>query len=422
MLPRLPTLQAGAMGPDYLIEPAEYDVTKKTVRDISVRGKRALVRVDFNVPLDNGEVADDTRLRAALPTIQYLLEQGAAVILMSHLGRPKGKVQDELRLDPVARRLAQLLGRDVRKLDDCVGPEVARAAKSLEPGQVLLLENLRFHPQEEENDPDFASELASLADVYVDDAFGTAHRAHASTVGVAAHLPAVAGFLMERELEVLGGLLAHPAHPFVAILGGAKVSSKIGIIRSLLTKVDLLLVGGGMANTFLKAQGHDVGESLAEDDRLAMARELLDQAGEKVVLPVDVVVADAFADDAHVRTVGVDQVPAGWRILDIGPRTVGLFEEKLASAATVVWNGPMGVFEFPRFAAGTIALANSLAGTKATTVVGGGDSIAALQQAGLADKMTHVSTGGGASLEFLEGKTLPGVAALQDKNEAKAGD
>jgi phosphoglycerate kinase len=410
------------MGPGCLTRPAGYDVTKKTVRDISVRGKRALVRVDFNVPLDSGEVADDTRLRAALPTIQYLLEQGAAVILMSHLGRPKGKVEDGLRLDPVARRLAQLLGRDVRKLDDCVGPEVARAAKSLEPGQVLLLENLRFHPQEVENDPDFARELASLADVYVDDAFGTAHRAHASTVGVAAHLPAVAGLLMERELEVLGGLLAHPARPFVAILGGAKVSSKIGIIRSLLTKVDLLLVGGGMANTFLKAQGHEVGESLAEDDRLVTARELLHQAGEKLVLPVDVVVADAFADDAHVRTVGVDGVPAGWRILDIGPRTVGLFEEKLASAATVVWNGPMGVFEFPRFAAGTIALANSLARTKATTVVGGGDSIAALQQAGLADKMTHVSTGGGASLEFLEGKTLPGVAALQDKNEAKAGD
>jgi phosphoglycerate kinase len=410
------------MEPDYLTRPAEYEVTKKTVRDIPLRGKRVLVRVDFNVPLDHGEVADDTRLRAAMPTIQYLLEQGAAVILMSHLGRPKGKVQDELRLDPVARRLSKLLGRDVHKLDDCVGPEVAQAAKSLQPGHILLLENLRFHPQEEENDPGFARELASLAEVYVDDAFGTAHRAHASTVGVAAYLPAVAGLLMERELEVLGGLLAHPARPFVAILGGAKVSSKIGVVRSLLTKVDLLLVGGGMANTFLKAQGHAVGESLAEDDRLAMAREILHQAGEKLVLPVDVVVADAFANDARVQTVGVDQVPAGWRILDIGPRTVGLFQEKLASAATVVWNGPMGVFEFPKFAAGTIALANSLARTKATTVVGGGDSIAALRQAGLADKMTHVSTGGGASLELLEGKTLPGVAALQDKNEVKAGD
>jgi len=397
-------------------------VAKKTVRDIAVKGKRVLVRVDFNVPLENGKVADDTRIRAALPTIRYLLEQGAAVILMSHLGRPKGKVQDELRLDPVARRLSQLLGRDVGKLDDCVGPEVLRAAKSLEPGQVLLLENLRFHPEEEQNDPDFARQLASLADVYVNDAFGTAHRAHASTAGVAAHLPAVAGLLLERELEVLGTVLAHPARPFVAILGGAKVSSKIGVIRSLLTKVDLLLVGGGMANTFLKAQGHDVGESLAEDDRLVMAREILEQAGEKLVLPVDVVVADAFADDANVQIVGVDQVPAGWRILDIGPRTVSLFDEKLASAATVVWNGPMGVFEFPRFAAGTIALASSLASSEATTIVGGGDSIAALQQAGLADKMTHVSTGGGASLEFLEGNVLPGVAALQDKSEASEGD
>jgi phosphoglycerate kinase len=397
-------------------------VAKKTVKDIAVKGKRALVRVDFNVPLENGEVADDTRIRAALPTIQYLLEQGAAVILMSHLGRPKGKVQDELRLDPVARRLSQVLGRDVDKLDDCVGSEVLNATKSLEPGRVLLLENLRFHPEEEENDPDFARQLASLADVYVNDAFGTAHRAHASTTGVAAYLPAVAGLLLERELEVLGSALAHPARPFVAILGGAKVSSKIGVIRSLLNKVDLLLVGGGMANTFFKAQGHDVGESLAEDDRLTTAREILEQAGEKLVLPVDVVVADAFAADANVQTVGVDQVPAGWRILDIGPRTVSLFEEKLASAATVVWNGPMGVFEFPRFAAGTIALATSLAGTEATTIVGGGDSVAALQQAGLADKMTHVSTGGGASLEFLEGKTLPGVAALQDKSEARQGD
>jgi phosphoglycerate kinase len=397
-------------------------VAKKTVKDIAVKGKRALVRVDFNVPLENGEVADDTRIRAALPTIQYLLEQGAAVILMSHLGRPKGKVQDELRLDPVARRLSQVLGRDVDKLDDCVGPEVLNATKSLEPGRVLLLENLRFHPEEEENDPDFARQLASLADVYVNDAFGTAHRAHASTTGVAAYLPAVAGLLLERELEVLGSALAHPARPFVAILGGAKVSSKIRVIRSLLNKVDLLLVGGGMANTFFKAQGHDVGESLAEDDRLTTAREILEQAGEKLVLPVDVVVADAFAADANVQTVGVDQVPAGWRILDIGPRTVSLFEEKLASAATVVWNGPMGVFEFPRFAAGTIALATSLAGTEATTIVGGGDSVAALQQAGLADKMTHVSTGGGASLEFLEGKTLPGVAALQDKSEARQGD
>jgi phosphoglycerate kinase len=391
-------------------------VAKKTVEDVSVQGKRVLVRVDFNVPLDNGEVTDDTRIRAALLTIRYLLEQGAAVILMSHLGRPKGEVHDDLRMDPVARRLSELLGLEVAKLDDCVGPEVEKAAKGLKPGQVLLLENLRFHPEEEANDQGFAQKLASLADIYVNDAFGTAHRSHASTVGVANYLPAVAGFLMERELKMLGQILADPARPFVAILGGAKISGKIGVIRSLLSKVDLLLVGGGMANTFLKAQGHEVGASLVENDSLGVASAILEEGGDKLVLPVDVVVADAFSEDANARTVGIDQVPSDWRILDIGPRTVGLFEERLSSAATVVWNGPMGVFEFPRFAAGTVALATSLAGTHATTIVGGGDSVAALQQAGLAEKITHVSTGGGASLEFLEGKTLPGVAALEDKS------
>jgi len=392
-------------------------VAKKTVRDISVKGKRVLVRVDFNVPLKNGEVADDTRIRAVLPTIQYLLEQGSAVVLMSHLGRPKGLVQEDLRLDPVGRRLSELLGQEVVKVDDCVGPEVERATKSLQPGQVLLLENLRFHPEEEENDQGFARQLASLADVYVNDAFGTAHRAHASTTGVTEYLPSVAGLLMERELQMLGDALANPTQPFVAVLGGAKVSDKIGVIRNLLSKVDLLLVGGGMANTFLKAQGHQVGESLVEDDSLALAKDILAQAGGKLVLPVDVVVADAFAEDADTQTVGVEQVPPGWRILDIGPRTVGLFEDRLRSAGTVVWNGPMGVFEFPRFAAGTMALASSLASAPATTIVGGGDSIAALQQAGLAEKMTHVSTGGGASLEFLEGKVLPGVEALEDRTE-----
>jgi phosphoglycerate kinase len=391
-------------------------VDKKTVRDVPIKGKRVLVRVDFNVPLENGQVADDTRIRAALPTIRYLLEQGAAVILMSHLGRPKGQVRDELRMDPVGRRLSDLLGRDVTKLDDCIGPEVESAAAGLEPGQILLLENLRFHPEEEANDAAFARKLASLADVYVNDAFGTAHRAHASTAGVAEYLPAVAGFLMERELEMLGQALTKPARPFVAILGGAKVSGKIGVIRSLLSKVDLLLLGGGMANTFLKALGHEVGESLVEDDSLDVAREIVRDAGDRLLLPVDVVVADAFSEDANTQTVGVEEVPPRWRILDIGPRTVALFEERLSSAATVVWNGPMGVFEFPRFAAGTIALASSLARIQAVTIVGGGDSAAALQQAGLADKMTHVSTGGGASLEFLEGKTLPGVAALQDKS------
>jgi len=390
-------------------------VTKKTVRDIPVEGKRVLVRVDFNVPLENGQVADDTRLRAALPTIRYLLEHGAAVILMSHLGRPKGKISEELRLDPVARRLEELLGQEVIKLDDCVGAEVEQAAQAMTPGQILLLENLRFHPQEEDNDPTFAKRLASLGDVYVNDAFGTAHRAHASTVGVTRYLPSVAGFLMERELQMLGTALKEPARPFVAILGGAKVSDKIGVIRSLLTRVDLLLLGGGMANTFLLAKGYEVGESLVEEESVPVAMEILEQAGGKLVLPVDVVVADAFSENANARTVGVKEVPPGWRILDIGPRTVGLFEAKLSGAGTVLWNGPMGVFEFPRFAAGTVALASSLAKSKATTIVGGGDSAAALEQAGLADRMTHVSTGGGASLEFLEGKPLPGVAALEDK-------
>ena len=396
-------------------------MAKKTVSDISVKGKRVLVRVDLNVPLENGEVVDDTRIRAVLPTIRYLLDREAAVILISHLGRPKGLVQEDLRLDPVGRRLSELLGQEVVKVDDCVGPEVGRATKSLQPGQVLLLENLRFHPEEEENDQGFARQLASLADVYVNDAFGTAHRAHASTTGVTEYLPSVAGLLMERELQMLGDALANPTRPFVAVLGGAKVSDKIGVIRNLLSKVDLLLVGGGMANTFLKAQGHQVGESLVEDDSLALAKDILAQAGAKLVLPVDVVVADAFAEDANTQTVGVEQVPPGWRILDIGPRTVGLFEDRLRSAGTVVWNGPMGVFEFPRFAAGTIALASSLASAPATTIVGGGDSIAALQQAGLAEKMTHVSTGGGASLEFLEGRVLPGVEALEDRTEDASG-
>lgn len=388
---------------------------KKTIRDIEVAGKRVLVRVDFNVPLAEGRVTDDTRIRAALPTINYLLERGAKVILMSHLGRPKGKVVDELRLNPVADRLAELLGKPVRKLDDCIGPEVEAQVAQMQPGEVILLENVRFHPEDEANDPGFAQRLASLGDIFVNDAFGAAHRAHASTVGVAKHLPSVAGFLMEKELTFLGQALTAPAHPFVAILGGAKISDKIGVIENLLTKVDALLIGGGMANTFLKAQGYEIGQSLVEDESLDVAREMLERAGEKLALPVDVVIADRFDAAAKSNVVPVDQVPKDWRILDIGPKTVELFRRKLAGAKTVVWNGPMGVFEFPRFAAGTEAIARILAESGATTIIGGGDSVAAVEQAGLADRMTHISTGGGASLEFLEGKELPGVAALLER-------
>ncbi len=388
---------------------------KKTVRDVEVEGKRVLVRVDFNVPLTEGRVADDTRIRAALPTINYLLQHGAKVILMSHLGRPKGKVVDELRLDPVAERLSELVDRPVRKLDDCVGPEVEAAVARMQPGDVFLLENTRFHPEEKSNAPAFAEKLASLADVFVNDAFGAAHRAHASVVGVAEYLPSVAGFLMEKEIAFLGQALAAPEHPFVAILGGAKISSKIGVIDNLLTRVDGLLIGGGMANTFLKAQGHEIGQSLVEDDSLDVAREMLERAGERLVLPVDVVIADRFDAEADSKVMPVDQVPDDWLILDIGPETVELFKRKLAGARTVVWNGPLGVFEFPRFAEGTFAIARFLADLEATTIIGGGDVVAAVGQAGVADRIDHVSTGGGASLEFLEGKPLPGIAALEDK-------
>ncbi|MEJ2554996.1 MAG: phosphoglycerate kinase [Anaerolineae bacterium] len=391
-------------------------MNKKTIRDVDVKGKRVLVRVDFNVPLKDGDVADDRRIRAALPTIQYLLDHEAAVVLMSHLGRPKGEPMPELRMDPVAKRLSELLGRSVTKLDDCVGVQVENAVNAMKPGDVILLENTRFKPGETKNDALLAEGLAHLGEIFVNDAFGTAHRAHASTEGVAHHLPAVAGFLMEKELTYLGRALADPERPFLAILGGAKISDKIGVVQNLLPQVDSLLIGGGMANTFFKAQGLNAGDSLVEDNALDTARDLLGSAGDKLVLPVDCVIADRFDAEAEAKTVPVDQVSDGWRILDIGPATVAHFSNRLAAAKTVVWNGPMGVFEFPRFAGGTFAIARALAGLEdATTIIGGGDSAAAVEQSGLADKMSHISTGGGASLEFLEGKDLPGVAALLDK-------
>ena len=391
-------------------------MSKKTIQHIDVAGKRVLVRVDFNVPLENSTVGDDTRIRAALPTIRYLLEHDAQPILCSHLGRPKGKPEGKYSLTPVAERLRQLLSRPVQMAPDCIGPVVEGMSKNIPRGGVLLLENLRFHAEEEANDAEFAQALASLADVYVNDAFGSAHRAHASTAGVTAYLPAVTGFLMERELAFLGQALAAPARPFVAVLGGAKVSDKMGVIHNLLGKVDSLLIGGGMANTFLKAQGKAVGESLVENDKLEEARTLLREGGSKLILPVDVVVADRLDAKAEKGTVGVDAVSTGWRILDIGPETTKRFIQLLRTAQTVVWNGPMGVFELEPFSAGTFAIARVLAELSgAITIIGGGDSAAAVEQAGVAQRMTHISTGGGASLEFLEGKELPGVAALQDQ-------
>jgi phosphoglycerate kinase len=388
---------------------------KKTIRDIDVKGKRVLVRVDFNVPVKEGVVGDDTRIRAALPTINYLLENGAALILCSHLGRPKGEVKPEFSLRPVAEYLGKLLGKPVAFAEDCIGPKADEAAKALKPGDVLVLENTRFHAGETKNDPEIAKQLASLADVYVNDAFGSAHRAHSSTEGVAQFLPAVAGFLLEKEIKYLGQAVANPEKPFVAILGGAKISDKIGVIKNLLTKADSILIGGGMANTFFKAEGYPVGDSLVEDEALDTAKEILEQAGKKFRLPVDVVIADKFEADAAYKTMATGPIPDGWRILDIGPETVAHFSKIIGDAKTVVWNGPMGVFEFPAFAKGTFAIAQAAAESDAVTIVGGGESVAAVKQSGLADKITHISTGGGASLEMLEGLTLPGVAALQDK-------
>ena len=389
--------------------------SKKTVRDIDLKGKRVLVRVDFNVPTKEGKVKDDTRIRAALPTIEYLLEQGASVILFSHLGRPKGGPDPKYSMKPVADYLAGLVKAPVKFAEEAAGPKAKEAAEGLQPGEILVLENTRFYPGEEKNDPALAEQFAQLAEVYVMDAFGSAHRAHSSTEGVTKHLPAVAGFLMEKEIQYLGQAITDPARPFVAILGGAKISDKIGVIKNLLTKADSILIGGGMANTFFKAQGYPMGDSLVENEVLELARELLESGGTKIRLPVDLVIANNVEADAEIKVVPVGPLPDGWKALDIGPETVANFGKVVKESSTVVWNGPMGMFEDARFAEGTFGVARALADSKATTIVGGGDSAAAIQQSGLADKITHISTGGGASLEMLEGITLPGVAALQDK-------
>ena len=393
---------------------------KKTVKDVDVRSKRVLVRVDYNVPLDaNGNVSDDKRITASLPTINYLLEQGARIILCSHLGRPKGEVKKEFSLAPVAKRLKGLLPNvNIYFASDCIGEEAQQKAAALKDGEILLLENLRFHKEEEKNDPEFAKKLASLAEIYVSDAFGTVHRAHASTAGVAAYLPAVAGFLIGKELSIMGGALENPERPFVAILGGAKVADKIGVITNLLNKCDTLLIGGGMAYTFFKAMGYEIGDSLLDAESIDLAKQLMETAkekGVKLLLPVDTVVAKAFAADAEHMTVAANAIPAGWQGLDIGEKTRELFAAEIKNAKTVIWNGPMGVFEFPAFAKGTEAVAKACAECGGTTIIGGGDSASAVKKLGYADKMTHISTGGGASLEFLEGKVLPGVAALNDK-------
>ena len=388
---------------------------KKTIKDIDVKGKRVLVRVDFNVPVKDGKVTDDTRITAALPTLQYLLDHGASLVLCSHFGRPKKGPEPIYSLKPVAEHLSKLIGKPVAFAEDCVGPVAEKAAKSLKPGDILVLENTRFHEGETKNDPAMAKQLAALADIYVNDAFGSAHRAHASTEGVAHLLPAVAGFLMEKEIKYLGQAIANPERPFIAILGGAKISDKIGVIRNLLVKADNVLIGGGMANTFFKAQGYDVGDSLVDEEAVETAKQLLSEGSNKLRLPIDVVIAQAIDNDAETKVVAPSEVPPSWKILDVGPKTVAAYGELIAKAKTVVWNGPMGVFETPKFATGTFGIAKAVADSQATSIVGGGDSVAAIQQSGLADKITHISTGGGASLEMLEGIILPGLAALQDK-------
>ena len=392
-------------------------MNKKTVKDVDLKGKRVIMRVDFNVPMKDGQVSDDKRIKASLPTIQYVLDQGASLVLMSHLGRPKGAgFEAEFSLKPASEALAKLLGKPVQMAPDCVGAEVEALAKALKPGEVLLLENVRFHKEEEKNDPAFAKQLAKLGEVYVCDAFGSAHRAHASVEGIAHQLPvAVAGFLMEQELEYLGRATSNPEHPYVAILGGAKISDKILVVENLLKQCDKLIIGGGMANTFLTAKGYNMADSLVEAGSIDLAKGLLAKSGDKLLLPVDAVIADKFDAEANSQVVDVDKIPAGWRMMDVGPKSLEKFGEVLKSAKLVVWNGPVGVFEMPKFAEGTFAIAKLLATCGATTVIGGGDSASAVKKAGVAKQMTHVSTGGGASLEFLEGKELPGVAALNDK-------
>lgn len=396
-------------------------LNKQSVRDIAVNGKRVFCRVDFNVPLEDGRITDDTRIRAAIPTIQYLTERGAKVILASHLGRPKGKVVDELRLTPVAERLSQLLGDKVQKTDEAVGAAVEATVAELQDGDVLLLENVRFYPGEEQNDDSLAQAFAKLADVYVNDAFGAAHRAHASTTGIAQYLPAVAGLLMEKELTTLGKALSDPERPFTAIVGGAKVRDKIGVIDNLLDKVDNLIIGGGLAYTFVKAKGLEIGKSILEPDKVEQAQQFMEKAQQQGVnfyMPSDVVVAEAFSPDARTEIVDIERIPADLEALDIGPKTRETYAQVIKKSRLVIWNGPMGVFEFDKFAGGTNAVAEAMAEAEATTVIGGGDSAAAVEKAGLADRMSHISTGGGASLEFMEGKQLPGVIALNEKEES----
>lgn len=385
------------------------------VTDIDVNGKKVIVRVDFNVPIKEGKISDDTRMTAALPTINYLLDHGAAVILMSHLGRPKTKADLQFSLRPVADHLATLVDAPVKFVEDSRGEIAKQAAADLKPGEILVLENTRFYPEESKNDKEMSRELASLADLFVNDAFGTAHRAHSSTVGVADFLPSAAGFLLEKEIKYLGNAIADPVRPFVAILGGAKISDKIGVIENLLKTADKILFGGGMANTFLKAQGYEMADSLVESDVLETAKELMAKSAGKIMLPVDYVAANAFEAEAEKKTLPLGNVPEGWRVLDIGPETVKKFGEVIADAGTVVWNGPMGVFEFPRFALGTFEIAKAVADSDAVSIIGGGDSVSAINMSGLSDKITHISTGGGASLEMLEGIELPGLAILSDK-------